>query len=80
MKIRLTLLAFTVSFLLSANVAEAALNLAPIPTFMAPEISVASSTSAIALLAGVLLLVGERTRIQRSYRKVGVESGENQEV
>ncbi len=32
----------------------------------APEISVASGTSTIALLSGVLLLMGERTRTRRS--------------
>ena len=33
---------------------------------VAPEISVASGTSAIALLVGVLLLAGERTLTRRS--------------
>jgi len=32
----------------------------------APEIDAASGTSAIALLTGVLLLVGERSRFRRS--------------
>ena len=34
--------------------------------FMAPEIDAASASTAIALLTGILLLVGERTRVQRS--------------
>ena len=34
--------------------------------FMAPEIDAASGTSAIALLAGALLLAGERSRSRRS--------------
>jgi hypothetical protein len=34
--------------------------------FKAPEIDAASGTSAIALLTGVLLLVGERSRSRRS--------------
>lgn len=34
--------------------------------FAAPEIDAASGTSAIALLTGVLLLVGERSRSRRS--------------
>lgn len=36
------------------------------PVTKAPEISVASGASAIALLTGILLLVGERSRTRRS--------------
>ena len=36
--------------------------------FKAPEIDAASGTSAIALLIGVLLLVGERSRSKRSSK------------
>ncbi|WP_374090886.1 VPEID-CTERM sorting domain-containing protein [Methylomicrobium lacus] len=35
-------------------------------SYTAPEIDAASGTSAIALLAGVLLLAGERARSKRS--------------
>lgn len=38
----------------------------PTPMASAPEIDAASGTSAIALLTGVLLLAGERSRSRRS--------------
>lgn len=60
------LIAIVMSFLLASNVAVAKKDKPPKPT-KAPEISVASGGgSAIALLTGVLLLVGERSRTRRA--------------
>jgi hypothetical protein len=71
MKIRQLLIAVTVSLLLAANIAMAEKgkgesggnNRGHHGSF--PEISVSSGVSAIALLTGVLLLVGERARTKR---------------
>jgi hypothetical protein len=79
MKIRLTFTAIAVGLLLASNVVMADKDKGKDkggsrtegseisdkhPKF--PEISIASGTSAIALLAGALLLVGERSRSRRS--------------
>ena len=79
MKIQPTLIAIATSLLFASNFAVAESNherqnkherkdkheRSEHPT-KAPEISVASGTSAIALLTGALLLMGERTRNRRS--------------
>ena len=66
MKTRLTLIAIMVSFLVALNAAEAAPTKKPVPKPTprpkAPEISVSSGASALALLSGVMLLVSEGTR------------------
>jgi hypothetical protein len=59
MKIRQILLAVVTVMLLATSPAWAERR-------KAPEIDAASGTSAIALLTGVLLLVGERKRSRRS--------------
>jgi len=71
MKIRQILLAGVAVMLLATGNAWAAttqqitpITIRTIPR--APEIDAASGTSAIALLTGVLLLVGERSRSRRS--------------
>ncbi|MEQ1544129.1 VPEID-CTERM sorting domain-containing protein [Methyloglobulus sp.] len=79
MKIQLTFTAIAVGLLLASNIAMADKDKGKDkgghrtevreisgkrPKF--PEISIASGTSAIALLAGALLLVGERSRSRRS--------------
>jgi hypothetical protein len=73
MKIQPTLIAIATSLLLASNFAVAESKHGkkdrherPVRLNAAPEISVASGGSAIALLAGVLLLMGERTRVRRS--------------
>ena len=68
MKIQLTLASIMLGFLIALNV-EAMPNIPQPPIghpTKAPEISVASGASTIALLTGVLLLVGERSRTRRS--------------
>lgn len=79
MKIQLTLIAVSTSLLLASNLALAESKherrdrhdrqdkheWREHPT-IAPEISIASGTSAIALLAAALLLMGERVRTRRS--------------
>jgi hypothetical protein len=64
MKTKLSLFAILLSFFLASNCAFAAPQ-KPRPT-KAPEISVDTAGSAIALLSGILLLVGERYRSRRS--------------
>jgi hypothetical protein len=73
MKIQPTLIAIATSLLFASNFAVAESkhekrdnHEKPEHPTQAPEISVASGTSAIALLAGALLLMGERTRTRRS--------------
>jgi hypothetical protein len=73
MKINPTLFAITTILLLASNFAVAeskherhVKHERPEHPTKAPEISVMSGTSAIALLAGALLLMGERTRTRRS--------------
>lgn len=77
MNIRQTLLASVTVMLISVSSVWAALRGIPGPNpnapgqiakavAKAPEIDAASGTSAIALLTGVLLLVGERSRSRRS--------------
>ena len=68
MKIRLTLASAILGILMASSV-EAMPNIPQPPIghpTKAPEISVASGASTIALLTGVLLLVGERSRTRRS--------------
>jgi hypothetical protein len=66
MKTKLTFIAIMVSFLAALSVAEAGPikkpDLKPKPRPKAPEISVSSGASALALLSGVMLLVSEGTR------------------
>jgi hypothetical protein len=64
MKIKLSLIAILLGFFLVTNTAMAKSGKKPRPT-QAPEISVETGGSAIALLAGILLLVGERYRSRR---------------
>jgi hypothetical protein len=68
MKTKFTFAFIMLGFLMAFSV-EALPNIPPPnigPTTKAPEISVASGASAIALLTGILLLVGERSRTRRS--------------
>jgi hypothetical protein len=73
MKIYPILIAITTSLLFASSVAVAESNHERTEGHewsqhitVAPEISVASGTSAIALLVGVLLLAGEKSRTRRS--------------
>jgi hypothetical protein len=73
MKIRLTFTAIAVGLLLASNIAMADKDKGKgkhrteiSDNRKWPEISITSGTSAIALLAGALLLVGERSRSRRS--------------
>lgn len=65
MKIRFTLASILLGFIMVSN-AEALPNIPPPDDITkAPEISVASCASAVALLTGFLLLAGEKRRSRR---------------
>ena len=66
MNMRQRLLAGATVMLLASSPAWSVISAPPPPHRQAPEIDAASGTSAIALLTGVLLLVGERKRSKRS--------------